>query len=464
MPESSLAVPLVLCRRVSCLLRTCVNSAVRRILSTTTTTGSKTSRARLPAMEDRPSQRHSPRNQTEPRHSTRPADSPSPPQVSGSAMPPQSPIWPRSPPTPHPSSPITHPWQTIKKGERPHPLREKASSNFQSPFTSPNQFAELSHLPDDNAPTPTTAPPAPTSSVQAMQPRPHTPPPIYVYNVTNYCDMVKYITAILEEEQYYCKALPNETVKINVHSPDSYRRLIKQLQEDKIIHHTYQIREERAYRVVFRHLHHSIPPHEIQAELEALGHKVRNVLNIRHRVTKEPLPLYFVDLEPQDNNKSIYDLQLLCNMKIAVEPPRKKNHIVQCTRCQSYGHTKTYCSRPFACVKCGGKHKTTLCTKDPADPATCALCGGDHPASYKGCTIYKNIQQARGKILRPPHPTVNPTPTPPVTINDAHQFPPLTHSQPSAPAASPYIIFPCCHSSTAAGQHIRSAVHLSPRI
>jgi hypothetical protein len=124
-------------------------------------------------------------------------------------------------------------------------------------------------------------------------------------------------------------------------------------------------------------------------------------------------------------------------MKIAVEPPRKKNHIVQCTRCQSYGHTKTYCSRPFACVKCGGEHKTTLCTKDPAAPATCALCGGDHPASYKGCTIYKNIQQARGKILRPPHPTANPTPIPPVTINDAHQFPPLPHNQHPAPTSAP---------------------------
>ena len=87
-------------------------------------------------------------------------------------------------------------------------------------------------------------------------------------------------------------------------------------------------------------MHHSIPPHEIEAELETLGHKVRNTLNIRHRVTKEPLPLYFVDLEPQVDNKSIYDLQLLCNTEIAVEAPRKKNHIVQCTRCQSYGHTK----------------------------------------------------------------------------------------------------------------------------
>ena len=149
--------------------------------------------------------------------------------------------------------------------------------------------------------------------------------------------MVKYLAENLEEEQCYCKALLNETAKINVNTFESYRKLIKRLQNDKIVHHTNQIRQERAYRMVLRNLHHSIPPNEIQAEFESLGHKVWNVLNIRHRVTKEPLPLYFVDSEPQDNNKNIYDLQLLCNMEIVVEALRKKNHIVQCTRCQSYG-------------------------------------------------------------------------------------------------------------------------------
>ena len=95
--------------------------------------------------------------------------------------------------------------------------------------------------------------------------------------------------------------------------------------------------------MVLHNLHRSVPTNEIEAELETLGHKVSNVLNIRHRVTKEHLPLYFVDLEPQDN-KSICDLQSLCNMKIPGEAPQKKNHIVQCTRCQSYGHTKATAS------------------------------------------------------------------------------------------------------------------------
>jgi len=78
-----------------------------------------------------------------------------------------------------------------------------------------------------------------SSSEHATQPRVHKPPPIYVYGVIYYRDMVKYLTETLEEEQYYCKALPNETVKININTSDSYRRLIKRLQDDKIVHHTY---------------------------------------------------------------------------------------------------------------------------------------------------------------------------------------------------------------------------------
>jgi hypothetical protein len=225
------------------------------------------------------------------------------------------------PPATESETPTNHPWQTVKKRKRTHLPTEMAPQGHLTPFNSPNQFEELSHLSDDDIQTPATDPHTTTSSKQVTQLHVHKPPLIYVYGVTNYRDMVKYLTEILEEEQYYCKALPNGMVKINVNTFESYWRLIKQLQDDKIVHHTYQIREERAYRVVLRNLHHSVPPNEIQAELETYGHKVRNVLNIRHHVMKEHLPLYFVDVEPQDNNKSIYDLQFLCNMKITAEAP-----------------------------------------------------------------------------------------------------------------------------------------------
>ena len=129
-----------------------------------------------------------------------------------------------------------------------------------TPFNSPNQFDELQSLSGDDNPPPASGLHTAANSESATQPRSHKPSPIYVYDVTNYRAMTQYLSEVSEEEQYYCKALPNETVKINVTTSDSFRSLIKRLQDDKIVHHTYQIREERAYRVVIRHLHHSIPP------------------------------------------------------------------------------------------------------------------------------------------------------------------------------------------------------------
>jgi len=122
---------------------------------------------------------------------------------------------------------------------------ETAIRRHSSPFNSPNQFEQLSHFSDDDIQTSASDPHATTNSEQATQSRVLKPPPIYVYGVTNYCDMVKYLTETLEEEQYYCKALLNETVKVNLNTTESYRKLIKRLQDDKIVQHTYQIREEK---------------------------------------------------------------------------------------------------------------------------------------------------------------------------------------------------------------------------
>jgi len=102
-------------------------------------------------------------------------------------------------------------------------------------------------------------------------------------------------------------------------------------------------------------------------------------MNIKHKQTKDPLSLFFVDLESQANNKEIFNLKFLDNTKITIEAPHKNRNIVQCQRCQAYGHSKTYCTKPYQCVKCGGQHDSKDCTKPQHNPAKCALCGENHP-------------------------------------------------------------------------------------
>jgi hypothetical protein len=83
-------------------------------------------------------------------------------------------------------------------------------------------------------------------------------------------------------------------IKINVTTLEFYSKLIRQLQQEEIVHYTCQIREERAYRLVIRNLHHSVTMDEKKEELEKQGHTVRNIINVRHRQTKEPLPFFFM--------------------------------------------------------------------------------------------------------------------------------------------------------------------------
>jgi predicted transcriptional regulator len=206
-------------------------------------------------------------------------------------------------------------------------------------------------------------------------------------NVLYFLDAPRNIT---EEETYQCKILRNDTVKINTQNPDTYRKFIRHLNSEKIIHHTYQMKQDRAYRVVIRNLYYSMPIEEIKEELKKKEHTVRNILNIRQRVNKHPLSMFYVDLEPKENNKEIYNLQYLNNMKINVEPPYKKNTVIQCTRCQLYGHSKTHCKRPYKCVKCGGNHMTTERQKSKETLAKCALCSGEHTANY--CTGLYSLQ------------------------------------------------------------------------
>ena len=152
--------------------------------------------------------------------------------------------------------------------------------------------------------------------------------------------------------------------------------------------------------MVLRNIHHSADIDELKIELSTLGHEVINVSNIRHRVSKVPLSLFFIDLKQKHNNKEIYNISRLMNAIVKFEPPLIKKEIVQCKRCQRYGHTQKYCNHTFRCVKCARTHPTDQCSKSPETPAKCIHCQGDHTANYKGCSAYKTLYSNKYPKLR----------------------------------------------------------------
>jgi malonyl CoA-acyl carrier protein transacylase len=52
-------------------------------------------------------------------------------------------------------------------------------------------------------------------------------------------------------------------------------------------------------------------------------------------------------------------------------------------------------------VKCAGGHLTNQChRKERSSDVRCVLCGGNHPANYKGCTVYKDLQKKTYQPIR----------------------------------------------------------------
>lgn len=234
------------------------------------------------------------------------------------------------------------------------------------------------------------------------------PPPIFVKGEKDFFELSKELAIITGPDSFSCKSTSSH-LKLQLDTADNYRKIIHFLKDNDAEYHTYQLKSDKAFRVVLRNLHPSTPVSEISAAIEEIGHTVRQVTNIIHRQTKIPLPLFFVDLEIEENNRDIFDVKSILYTKIKIEEPHKQRQIPQCLNCQSYGHTKSHCSYTPRCVKCGGNHLSTNCSKSREIPATCALCNANYPANYKGCTVYKELQQRRHhfvnyKHARLPHP------------------------------------------------------------
>jgi hypothetical protein len=63
--------------------------------------------------------------------------------------------------------------------------------------------------------------------------------------------------------------------------------------------------KQRAYKVVTKNLCHSKQQEVVKEEIERIGHKIRNLWNIIHRLTGNPLSLFCLDIEPAANNNEI---------------------------------------------------------------------------------------------------------------------------------------------------------------
>lgn len=101
----------------------------------------------------------------------------------------------------------------------------------------------------------------------------------------------------------------------------------------------YKPKQERNFKVVLKNMHPSTEIAEIKTALGELSHTTNNIWNIKQRITKKSLPIFIIELKPNNNNKDIYEIKSLLHCRITFEPPRPKRDIPQCTNCQHWQWT-----------------------------------------------------------------------------------------------------------------------------
>lgn len=280
----------------------------------------------------------------------------------------------------------------------------KLSYWLAAPIPTSNSFAELA---DNNKP----------KTIDVNKKQVTRPPPLFIDKVSNIQPLTKMLESVASGD-YELKILQGERVKIQATSSESYSTIYKELKSRNTEFFTYQAKQERSFRVVLKHMHPTTDIEELKHALEKQHHKPTNIWNIKSSKTKQPLPIFYIDLQPSPNNKEIYGIKSLLNCGVHIEPPRPKRIIPQCSNCQQYGHTQKFCHRQPKCVKCAESHHTTNCPrKERSDKVKCILCDGNHPANYKGCIIYKELQKVKYPT---PHSKKSQTFRPEVTFKQNH--------------------------------------------
>lgn len=263
-----------------------------------------------------------------------------------------------------------------------NPKRKKTSSPSPDRTKTSNQFSGL--------PVDETEDVAVQTTFAKKVPK---PPPIILYGIEDVNKLSDLLESVVEKSVFILKIINQNQLRINCTDIEAYKIIIDAVRQKGLIGHTFNCKDKRPYRIVIRNLHYTTPIDEIKTAIELTGNTVvGEIINAKYGPDKKPTSTFFANIQQGHNIKAVKTIRYIYHQSVIIEEPRKRKIIVQCQRCQQYGHSKNYCMRPYRCVKCAESHKTSECPKtDRNTPATCALCLGAHPANYKGCEVYREI-------------------------------------------------------------------------
>lgn len=238
-------------------------------------------------------------------------------------------------------------------------------------------------------------------------------PPIHVFDVKSN-ELISFIETGLNITEFKIKELKSKTI-IYLNSIQNYVRLKSYLEISNTKFFTYTPKCIKTKTFLLKGLNSDIAPSVILDELCKLKKdqiefvKVNNYYTNKSKREGYGLPIFLVQISSDSNSNQLKSIRGLLHRCIKWEPLRKPE-IQQCRRCQGFFHSASNCHLARRCVKCGKQHDIGKCPlskvpENERDKLFCVLCNKNgHPASYRGCEKYKELQR---KIREKRQTTIN---------------------------------------------------------
>lgn len=222
-------------------------------------------------------------------------------------------------------------------------------------------------------------------------------PPIIVRDKLPHINYFKDLRNITSEHTIIQYRSPNNSAIYTFNDKD-HEVIMKKLTADKLQYYTYPKSNLNKIKLVSKGIPPFVEKEEIIDYLQNKGIKTRNIIQMTKTVEKSKykLPIHIIILEPEQNINDIKRLNHVMGYKVTWEKLISSgNNILQCYRCQNFGHTSAYCNLKFRCVKCRSDHQPGKCEKRVDQAPECVNCGMEHPANYKKCLYLEEIIHKR---------------------------------------------------------------------
>lgn len=187
--------------------------------------------------------------------------------------------------------------------------------------------------------------------------------------------------------------------------------------------------------------------HDIEDVKTTLEEKARGILDVRRLRKsdqdgkKTDLPIVLLTTTMDTNISEIAEIRHINYVRFHIKPYKGRQSVLQCYRCQQFGHTKNYCARAVVCVRCAGTHLITECPRQTT-PLKCVNCKEAHVASFSGCKVriafQERIQKLRERLaLKKPPSTSEERPAPQSRTTPPRQTSTYHTNQPAGERAHP---------------------------